>query len=72
MMTRRAHVAKEIRAVTTQIRNLCTVINQEADDFGRGKGEGFSSSYIAEKAERIKNRAEDLHRLNVLFAKFPR
>jgi hypothetical protein len=72
MMTTRAHVAKEIRMVTRRIRDRCTSINSEADDFGRGRGMGYSSNYISEKAERIKMDADDLHRLNGLFARFSR
>ena len=68
MIRTRAQVAKEIHVVTAEIRDKCRVINEEAKDFGRGKCMGFSSGYISEKAERIKWYADDLHRLNKLFA----
>ena len=69
MITTKVQVAKEIRMVTKRIRDRCTSINREADDFGHGKGRGYASSYISEKAQRIKMDAEELHRLNALFAK---
>lgn len=65
----RAQVAKEIRMVTASIRDLCANINHEADDMAKGHMSGWASPYIDEKAETLKWRANELHRLNEIVAK---
>lgn len=64
MLDSKAKVVKKMRIELAEIRDLCRVIGEELSEVGRwGK---YSSTYIFEKAHKIKMRAGDIERLNAL------